>query len=47
MDAAPDGKRVPARMTVETDEEQQAQNKVVGLLNFFDELRRKVRLGGK
>ena len=46
-DLAPDGKRFAVLMPVETPEEQQAQNHVVLLLNFFDELRRKVPLSGK
>ena len=46
-DLAPDGKRVVALMPAETAKAQQAQNKVVFLMNFFDELRRKVPLGGK
>ena len=41
-DLAPDGKRVAALMPVETAEAQQAQNHVIFLQNFFDELRRKV-----
>ena len=46
-DLAPDGKRIAALMPVETPEAQQAQNKVIFLENFFDELRRKVPLSGK
>ena len=46
-DLAPDGKRLAALMPVETPEEQQAQNHVIFLENFFDELRRKVPLGGR
>ena len=46
-DAAPDGKRIAALMPVETPESQQAQSHVTLMLNFFDELRRKVPLGGK
>jgi len=44
-DVAPDGKRIAALMPVETTEAQQAQNHVVFLANFFDELRRKVPVG--
>ena len=44
---APDGKRVVALMPVETPEAQKAQNHVIFLENFFDELRRKVPLSGK
>ena len=46
-DLAPDGKRFAVLVPVETPEEQQAQNHVVLLLNFFDEVRRKIPLGGK
>jgi Tol biopolymer transport system component len=46
-DLAPDGKRVAALMPVETPEAQKAQNHVIFLENFFDELRRKVPLSGK
>ena len=46
-DVALDGKRVAALMPVEAPEAQQAQNHVVFLENFFDELRRKVPLSGK
>jgi Tol biopolymer transport system component/tRNA A-37 threonylcarbamoyl transferase component Bud32 len=41
-DVAPDGKRVAALMPVEAPETQKAQNHVIFLENFFDELRRKV-----
>jgi len=44
---APDGKRIVALMPVEAPGEQQAQNHVIFLENFFDELRRKVPLSGK
>ena len=47
FDVTPDGKRVAALMPVETPEFQQAQNHVVLLVNFFDELRRRVPVGGK
>lgn len=46
-DVSPDGKRVAALMPAETAEAQQAQSHVIFLLNFFDELRRKVPLTGK
>jgi Tol biopolymer transport system component/predicted Ser/Thr protein kinase len=46
-DLAPDGKRVAALMPVEAPGAQQAQNHVIFLENFFDELRRKVPLSGK
>ena len=46
-DLAPDGKRIAALMPVETPEGQQAQSHVVLLMNFFDELRRKVGVSGK
>jgi hypothetical protein len=42
FDIAPDGKRIAALMAVETPEAQQAQNHVIFLENFFDELRRRV-----
>jgi len=45
VDLAPDGKRIVALMPVETAEAQKAQNHVVFLENFFDEVRRKVPLG--
>jgi serine/threonine protein kinase/Tol biopolymer transport system component len=41
-DLAPDGKRIAALMPAEGQEEQKAQNHVIFLENFFDELRRKV-----
>jgi eukaryotic-like serine/threonine-protein kinase len=44
-DVAPDGNRVAALMPIETPESQQAQNHVIFLMNFFDELRRKVPAG--
>ena len=40
-DLAPDGKRIAALMPVESAEAQPAQNHVVFLMNFFDELRRR------
>jgi len=39
---APDGKRVVALMPVDSSESQHAQNHVIFLMNFFDELRRRV-----
>ena len=45
FDLAPDGKRIVALMPVETAEGQKAQNHVIFLENFFDELRRKVPAG--
>jgi len=44
---APDGKRVVALMPVDTPESQQAQNHVIFLMNFFDELRRRVPVDRK
>jgi len=40
-DLAPDGKHIATFMPVETAEQQKAQNHLVFVLNFFDELRRK------
>jgi Tol biopolymer transport system component len=40
-DLAPDGKRIVALMPVETAEGQKAQNHVIFLENFFDEVRRR------
>ncbi len=44
-DVAPDGKRIAALMPVEAPETQKAQNHVIFLENFFDELRRRVPAG--
>jgi eukaryotic-like serine/threonine-protein kinase len=44
-DVAPDGKRIAALMPAEAPEDQKAQNHVIFLMNFFDELRRKVPVG--
>jgi len=44
-DLAPDGKRVAALMPIDTSETQQTQNHVTFLLNFADELQRKVPTG--
>jgi Tol biopolymer transport system component/predicted Ser/Thr protein kinase len=46
-DVAPDGKRIAVLMPAEAPEAQQAQNHVIFLENFFDELRRRVPVGGK
>jgi hypothetical protein len=46
IDLAPDGKRIVALMpATESKDAQEAQNHVVYLENFFDELRRKVPVG--
>jgi hypothetical protein len=47
LDIAPDGRRFLVLMPAEGAEEQKAQNHVTFLLNFFDELRRKVPTGAK
>src|SRR6266849_6092047 len=47
VDLAPDGKRIVAVMPVEGPEAQRAQNHVVFLENFFDELRRRAPANGK
>ena len=44
-DLANDGKRIAAIMPAETADTQPAQNHVVFLMNFADELRRKVPTG--
>jgi Tol biopolymer transport system component/tRNA A-37 threonylcarbamoyl transferase component Bud32 len=44
-DVEPDGNRIAALMPVEAPETQKAQNHVVFLENFFDELRRRVPTG--
>ena len=46
-DVAPDGKRIAALMAVEVPEDQQVQNHLIFLMNFFDELRRRAPVGGK
>ena len=46
-DVAPDGKRIAALMSAEGPEAQRAQNHVTFLLNFSDELRRRVPAAGK
>jgi hypothetical protein len=45
FDLAPDGRRLVALMPVETADAQQAQRRVTFLLNFFDDVRRKVPVG--
>ena len=45
-DVAPDGKRIAALMPVDAPE-QKAQNHVIFLQNFFDEVRRRTAAGGK
>jgi serine/threonine-protein kinase len=47
LDITPDGKRFVVLMPPEGAEEQKAQNHVTFLLNFFDELRRRVPTGVK
>ena len=44
-DVAPDGKRIVALMPVDPQPEQTAQNHVIFLMNFFDEVRRRVPTG--
>jgi Tol biopolymer transport system component len=44
-DLAPDGKRIAALMPSDTAQGQQAQNHVIFLINFFDEIRRRVPPG--
>jgi serine/threonine protein kinase/Tol biopolymer transport system component len=46
-DLAPDGKRIAALMLSETPEGQQAQNHVIFLENFFDEVRRRTATEAK
>ena len=47
FDLAPDGKRIVAIMPAEAPEDQKAQNHVIFLQNFFDEVRRRTAAGGK
>ena len=47
VDLAPDGKRIVALMPVETAEAQKAQNHVIFLENFFDEVRRRTATQAK
>ena len=44
-DVSPDGKRIAALMPAEAPEAQKAQNHIIFLENFFEELRRKVPVG--
>lgn len=44
-DLAPDGRHIAALMPVDTPESQYAQNHVVFLMNFFDELQRRASAG--
>jgi hypothetical protein len=44
FDLAPDGKRIVALVPAEGAESQQARHHVIFLMNFFDELRRRVPL---
>jgi hypothetical protein len=44
-DLAPDGKRVVVLTPVESAEAPKQEHEIVMLLNFFDELRRKVPVG--
>ena len=46
-DLAPDGKRIVALMPAERSEEQKAQNHVIFLENFFDEVRRRTATQAK
>jgi serine/threonine-protein kinase len=47
VDLVPDGKRIVALMPVETAEAQKAQNHVIFLENFFDEVRRRTATQAK
>jgi len=47
FDLAPDGKRIAALMPAEAPEDQKAQNHLIFLQNFFDEVRRRTAAGGK
>jgi hypothetical protein len=44
-DLAPDGKRIALIMPAESPEEPKAQNQVIFLQNFFDEVRRRAPVG--
>jgi hypothetical protein len=44
-DVSPDGKRIAALLPAEAPEEPASQSRVVFLMNFFDELRRRVQVG--
>ena len=43
----PDGKRIAALMPADEAASQRDQSQMIVLLNFFDELRRKVPAGGR
>jgi hypothetical protein len=45
VDLAPDGKRIVALMPANDNNSPESQNHVTFLLNFFDELRRRVPAG--
>jgi serine/threonine-protein kinase len=47
FDVAPDGKHIVATLPAEYSEEQKTQHHLIFLLNFFDELRRRVPTEGK
>jgi eukaryotic-like serine/threonine-protein kinase len=47
FDLAPDGKHIVALMPTEVPDGEKAQHHVIFLLNFFDELRRRVPTGGR
>lgn len=47
FDVAPDGKHIVATLPAEYSEEQKTQHHVIFLLNFFDELRRRVPTEGE
>ena len=47
FDVAPDGRRVAALLPVASPAEQQAQNHVTFLMNFFEEVRRRFSAAGK
>jgi len=46
-DVAPDGKRFAALMPADSSDGREAQHHVIFLLNFLDELKRRVPVGGK
>ena len=45
FDVSPDGKRIAGLMPAEAPEAPASQSRVVFLMNFFDELRRRVQVG--
>jgi hypothetical protein len=45
FDLAPDGKRIVVMMPAESQEPQEAQHHVLLVVNFFDEVRRRVSAG--